>query len=221
MASQSDARQITRVGRRYVPEVTIEKLVPKQDKTEGIRPRMTDAELKRELPWVLRPVYDVPDVSEAKLSEYKHEVPITHPWDKSSLKTHLSEILRGEVPVDFDLERSKKAEVSDSKTRWDWALDRISEAIAFATSFDAGVFKAADNAWKDRDSLFSRFARGVCKVIKWHVIPGSFVIDMALLVVKGARPTGEIKETQPFKTESFRDFRDAQILGFVNRLDLG
>jgi hypothetical protein len=109
------------------------------------------------------------------------------------------------------------------------AFDIASVAIAFTSSLDAGIFKTVDNTFKERRSFLAKMIRAGAKFIKWHLIPGSFVIDMALLITKEAHPPKKVKETSPYLTkiktpprmknrEAFQDFLTAQGLSLINKL---
>ncbi|MEV8545622.1 hypothetical protein [Streptomyces sp. NPDC051572] len=132
--------------------------------------------------------------------------------------------LREIAPVHRESAAVNKVE---SPTGWEKVFDGIATVIAFTVSPDAGLLKVADNAVKYQPSLLAKFTRGVLNVVKWLVVPGSIIIDTAMMIAKETSPPPKV-EVQLHETsierdirvknrEAFCDFWQSQGLGAVNR----
>ncbi|MFD7341748.1 hypothetical protein ACFV98_38130 [Streptomyces violascens] len=156
------------------------------------------------------------------------EVPAPFLVDRQGLTPCMREALY-EKHLSITPESFRSTEVSNQRTGCEKALAAVSVAIAFASGLDAGIFKVVDNTFKERRSLLAKLIKAGVKVIKWHLIPGSFVVDMALLVTNEAHPPKKIKEISPYQMETedsiraknreaFQDFLTTQGLGLINKL---
>lgn len=128
----------------------------------------------------------------------------------------------------FSTECSKSIEKTEIRTQCERTLDRISAAIAFTVSLDAGLFKVTDNALKEQVSIFSKIVRVGFKVLKWNLVPGSFIVDVGMMLAKEAGSSRKIKEMSPYKArverdlraknrEAAEDFWQAEGLSLINR----
>jgi hypothetical protein len=115
----------------------------------------------------------------------------------------------------------------ESPAGWEKVFDGIATVIAFTVSPEAGLLKVADNAVKYRPSILARFTRAVFNVAKWVLVPGSIIIDTAMMIVKETSPPPKAKvrlyetsiqrDVRVKNREAFCDFWQAQGLGAVNR----
>ncbi len=130
---------------------------------------------------------------------------------------------------DFALDHSKPIDKNEIRTSCERALGWLSAGIACTANPEAVAFKITDNVLQDRKSLLSKIVRAGFTLIKWNIIPGSFIVDAAIMLIKEMEPPRKIEVTSPHKTkkdrdlrtknrEAFQNFYQAESLSLINRL---